>query len=99
VALVVGILLALFVVDGRWEWAVVGGGGLIELAEAYGWWRWTHRRRPAVGAEALIGEEAVVNADGWVRVQGELWRQRGGTPGQRVRVRGVDGLTLDVEPL
>ncbi len=98
-ALLVGILLAVFVVNGPWEWAVIGGGGLIEVAEAYGWWRWTHRRRSAVGIEALIGLEATVNADGWVRVQGELWRQRGGVPGQRVRIREVDGLTLVVEPL
>jgi membrane protein implicated in regulation of membrane protease activity len=75
----------------------IGGGGLIELAEAYGWWRWTHRRSPSVGVEALIGREAVVGEDGWVRVQGELWRQRGGEPGRRVRVRAVDGLTLVVE--
>jgi membrane protein implicated in regulation of membrane protease activity len=97
-ALVVGILLALFVLDGAWEWVAVAVGGAIEIAEAYGWWHWTNRRRPTVGVEALIGAETVVNEDGWVRVQGELWRQRGGAPGQRVRVRAVDGLTLEVDP-
>ena len=98
-ALLVGILLAVFVLDGAWEWAAIAGGGAIELGEAWFWWRWTHRRRSAVGVEALIGLEATVNADGWVRVRGELWRQRGGLPGQRVRIREVEGLTLVVEPL
>jgi len=37
--------------------------------------------------------------DGWARVNGELWRARGGIAGEQVRVRAVDGLTLDVEPL
>jgi len=98
-ALVVGILLALFVLDGPWEWAAVAGGGAIELGEAWFWWRWTHRARPAVGREALIGAEAVVGEDGWVRVQGERWRATGAEPGQRVRVIAVDGLTLVVEPV
>jgi membrane protein implicated in regulation of membrane protease activity len=98
-ALVVGILLAVFVLDGAWEWAAVGGGGAIELGEAWFWWRWTHRRGPAVGAEVLIGVEAVVDADGWVRVQGERWRVTGGRAGQRVRVVAVEGLTLVVEPV
>jgi membrane protein implicated in regulation of membrane protease activity len=98
-ALVVAVMLALFVVDGGWEWAVIAGGGAVELGEAWFWWRWSHRRRAAVGAEALIGAETVVNDDGWVRVRGELWQQRGGAPGQRVRIREVEGLTLVVEPV
>jgi membrane protein implicated in regulation of membrane protease activity len=40
-----------------------------------------------------------MTGDEWVRVNGELWRARGGASGERVRVRRVDGLTLDVEPL
>jgi membrane protein implicated in regulation of membrane protease activity len=32
-----------------------------------------------------------------VRVNGELWRARGGAAGERVRVRSLDALTLDVE--
>jgi membrane protein implicated in regulation of membrane protease activity len=37
---------------------------------------------------------------GQVRLQGELWRARceeGADPGERVRVRALDGLTLVVE--
>jgi len=99
VALVVGIALALFVLDGAWEWVAVGAGGAVELGEAWFWWRWSQRRRPVVGVETLVGETGEVTPDGFLRVQGELWRVRGGAPGQRVRVRAVDGLTLDVEPL
>jgi membrane protein implicated in regulation of membrane protease activity len=36
----------------------------------------------------------------YVRVAGELWRARGlegRAPGDRVRIRAVDGLELDVE--
>jgi len=97
VALVVGILLALFVVDGAWEYAVVAGGGAIELGEAWFWWRWSHRRRPAVGVEALLGRVVEVDDDGWVHAAGERWRVRGAAAGERARVIGVDGLTLVVE--
>jgi membrane protein implicated in regulation of membrane protease activity len=104
-ALLVGILLALFVLPQPWDYVAVVGGGAIEVAEAAAWWRWTHRRRPAVGAEALVGAEAVVvepcRPSGRVRLQGELWAARcdeGADVGDRVRVRHLDGLTLVVEP-
>jgi membrane protein implicated in regulation of membrane protease activity len=100
VALVVGILLALFVLDSPWDWAAVAGGGAIELGEAWFWWRWSHRRRPAVGVEALVGRTAEAVGDGRVRVHGELWRADGSAglaPGELVRVVAVDGLTLVVE--
>jgi membrane protein implicated in regulation of membrane protease activity len=86
-------------VDGAWEWAAVAGGGAVELGEAWLWWRWSHRRRPAVGVEALVGLVGEMAGDEWVRVNGELWRARGGVSGEQVRVRRVAGLTLDVEPL
>jgi membrane protein implicated in regulation of membrane protease activity len=97
VALLVGIFLALFVVDGAWEYVVVAVGGAIELGEAAFWWRWTHRRRPAVGVEGLAGRLVEVDAEGWARVDGALWRVRGAGPGESARVVGVDGLTLVVE--
>ncbi len=65
------------------------------------------RRRPVVtGAEQLVGAEATLLEDcqteGWARVHGETWRIRCPRPlsrGSRVRVKRVEGLTLDVEPL
>jgi len=101
VALVVGVLLAVFVLDGPWEWVAVAGGGAIEIGEAWFWLRWTKRRRPEVGVEALVGARGEMTGPGWASVAGELWRARSETPleaGERVRVRSVDGLTLVVEP-
>lgn len=63
------------------------------------------RRAPVVsGREAMVGAVGVVEmVDGdaaWARVRGELWRVRAHGPlalGQKVQVRAVDGLTLDVD--
>jgi membrane protein implicated in regulation of membrane protease activity len=103
-ALVVGILLAFLVLPGGWDYAAIGGGAAIELGEAAFWWRWTRRRRPEVGAEALIGKEGIVVEEcyprGRVRVQGELWSAScagGAATGAPVRVIALDGLTLTVE--
>jgi len=65
------------------------------------------RRRAVVsGREALIGSVGVVTvatADGtWAQVQGGILarrRDRPLAPGDRVRVTGLSGLTLQVEPL
>ena len=66
--------------------------------------------KQATGREELVGEEGEVTeqvgaspAIGMVRVHGELWRAaasvNGGIPkGARVRVKGIHGLTLEVEP-
>jgi len=62
------------------------------------------RRRPVVsGREQLIGAQGEVMEDfegeGWARVHSERWRVRSDRPlkaGERVRVRSMHGLTLDV---
>jgi membrane-bound serine protease (ClpP class) len=64
------------------------------------------RRRPVVsGREQMVGAvgEALddFDAEGWMRVQGEMWRARTAGPvrrGQRLRVRAIDGLILDADP-
>ena len=64
------------------------------------------RGRPVVsGREELIGSAGEVleasGRDAWARVHGETWRVRSRAPlvpGQRVRVAGMEGLTLDVIP-
>jgi membrane-bound serine protease (ClpP class) len=61
------------------------------------------RGRPVVsGREYLVGArgEALedIAGEGWARVQGERWRVRADAPlraGERLRVTGVHGLTLD----
>lgn len=65
------------------------------------------RRRPVVsGLEELLGSEAVVVDDfeqtGRVNIHSESWNALCNTPlqkGQYVKVTGIDGLTLQVEPL
>ncbi|HKA44529.1 MAG TPA: nodulation protein NfeD [Burkholderiales bacterium] len=64
------------------------------------------RRRPVVsGREDILGASGealeAFEREGWARVRGENWRVVSNAPlgqGQRVRVRGIDGLTLRVEP-
>jgi len=64
------------------------------------------RKRPVVsGSEDLVGAQGVVLDDlqtqGWARVRGENWRIVSRVPlarGQKVRITGIDGLTLSVEP-
>ena len=65
------------------------------------------RRRPvASGAEEMLGLTGRVTvtegADSWALVHGESWRvtsRRPLNPGERVRVTGIDGLVLTVEPI
>ena len=74
------------------------------VLELFGWNRTTKRYRKSVGADTLIGREAVVSVPcrpvGQVRLDGEIWEARcdaGASQGDRVRVIGRDGLTLVVE--
>ena len=104
-ALLAGILLAVFVLPSPWGVAAVLGGLLVEIGESFFWFRWSRRRRAQVGVETLIGRRAVVVTActplGQVRVRGELWRARcevGAAQGASVRVIGLEGLTLLVEP-
>ncbi len=87
-------------------WNVVAFIVLVPLwvLELFGWNRTTKRHRKAVGAETLIGREAVVSTPcrprGQVRLDGEIWEARceaGAATGERVRVTGRDRLTLIVE--
>lgn len=64
------------------------------------------RRRPVVtGIEELVGQVAVATRDfhgrGRVRIRGEEWQADSASPvrrGQRVRVRALHGLVLEVVP-
>jgi membrane-bound serine protease (ClpP class) len=104
VLILLGIALLLFV---PWPWNVVGFLVVIPLwvLELFGWNRTVKHKRKAVGAQTLIGREAVVTTPcrpvGQVRLDGEIWAARsaaGASPGDRVRVVGRDKLILLVEP-
>jgi membrane-bound serine protease (ClpP class) len=89
-------------------WNVVGFIVVLPIwvLELLAWNRTVKHRRKAVGAQTLIGQDAVVNTPcrpvGQVRLNGEIWEARcdaGAGPGERVRVIGRDGLTLVVTPI
>jgi membrane-bound serine protease (ClpP class) len=87
-----------------WPVALVVGGGTVLAGRL----AWRARRAPSLtGTEGLVGRTAVVHAvaddgSGSLRLDGAWWRARprGGplVPGQRIRVIGLDGLDLVVEP-
>ena len=104
--LVVAILLAVFWLPRGWGIAAVAAAAAFEVAEAALWIKLSRRRKPAVGAEALVGSQGVVvsacDPVGQVRVAGELWRARCAETlrvGERVVVERLeDDLTLVVRP-
>lgn len=87
-------------------WNVIGFIVVLPIwvLELMAWNRTVKHRRKAVGAQTLIGKDAVVSIPcrpvGQVRLDGEIWEARcdaGASQGDRVRVIGRDGLTLVVE--
>ncbi len=62
------------------------------------------RRKSMAGKEAMIGQEGVVVIEKnciWVHIGGERWQVVEGQPlknGQKVKIVGVEGLKLKVEP-
>jgi membrane protein implicated in regulation of membrane protease activity len=103
-ALLISILLAFFV-PYPWNILVVIGGASIEVLEVIWGRRLAKRWRPQTGAEAMIGEHAVVvtacRPTGQVRINSELWEATcaaGADVGDETVVRSIDGLTLIVEP-
>src|SRR5947209_20541549 len=102
--LLIGLLLAIFVLDGSWAVAAVAAGATAEVAESIFWIRWSQRRRAKVGAETLIGQTAKLVSPDMVQIKGELWRARstGAEPleeGATVRIVALEDLTLVVEPM
>ena len=89
----------------HWGIAAMLVGMTVEIGEAAFWIRLSQRRRPASGAEALVGAEGVATSpcrpEGHVRVNGELWRAvcpPGVDAGEPIVVEAVAGLTLRVRP-
>jgi membrane-bound serine protease (ClpP class) len=75
--------------------ALIGGFWAFAISKAVG-----ARRMPVtVGPQEIVGMEGVVREGGLVFVRGELWRAHSSDPlipGERVKVDGLDGLTVDV---
>lgn len=103
--LLLAILLAIFVLPSPWGLVAVAIGACFEIVETGLFLWWSQRRRAAVGVEVLVGKKGVTVSDLWpsgqVKISGEIWNARcdgGCEVGTAVVVRGVEGLTLDVEP-
>jgi membrane-bound serine protease (ClpP class) len=105
VLLLLGILLAVFVLPSPWGLVAIAIGAILEIVETTLFIWWSKRRRSTVGVESLVGKLGVaVDAlwpEGQVKVDGEIWRARcagGCDAGTEVVIREIDGLTLEVEP-
>ena len=103
--LVLAVVLAIFVLPSPWGVIAIVGAGVVELAESAALVWWSRRRKARVGVETFVGRTAValsaVGSGGQVRIEGEIWNARSEAPisqGDEVVVRGVEGLTLVVEP-
>jgi membrane protein implicated in regulation of membrane protease activity len=104
VLLVLAVLAAIFLLPTTWGIAAVIGATAIELAEIGLFVWYSKRRRATTGAEGLVGRVGVVVAacdpDGYVQVEGELWKARcpegAGVDEQVVVERVETGLTLVV---
>jgi membrane-bound serine protease (ClpP class) len=100
--LALAIVAALFWLPTGWGIAAVVGAMVVEVGEAAFWVWLSRRRKPAIGAEALVGAEGIAVTDcrprGRVRVHGEVWQAicpEGAAAGDEVFVERVEGdLTL-----
>jgi membrane protein implicated in regulation of membrane protease activity len=102
ISLIIAILLALFVLPSPWGLVVVLGAACLEVVEIT-WGLRLARRRSSVGAQTLIGREAIVvralDPDGQVTIDGERWKAHcatGAALGATVVIERIDGLTLVV---
>jgi len=104
VLLLAAILLAVFVLPAPWNGLVLACGLLGETGEAaFGIW-YSRRRRTTTGAESMDGGTVKVTEacrpNGRVSFKGERWDAvcaEGVDNGERVRIVGMDGMTLIVE--
>lgn len=103
--LIIGLLLAIFVLPSPWGLVAVAVGATLDIAETGAFMWWSKRRRATVGVDALVGKIGVAVGELWpegqVKVGGEIWKARcagGCDAGTKVVVRAVNGLTLDVDP-
>ena len=104
--LVIAVFAAVFWLPTPWGVAAIVGALIVEVAEAGFWVRLSRRRKPVIGAEAVVGALGVavdeLRPAGRVRVHGELWQARcpeGAAEGTEVFVERVEpDLTLLVTP-
>jgi membrane protein implicated in regulation of membrane protease activity len=103
--LIIVAIVLLIVLPSPWNVVGFGVGLALGIVEIFGWNQTVKRRQRVVGAQTLIGRDAVVVAacrpDGQVRIDGELWAAHcdgGASPGDPVRIVSRNKLVLTVEP-
>lgn len=103
--LIIAGFVVLFLAPHPWNLIVALVLFILGIGELFLWNTTVRRKRKVVGAQTLIGKTAEVRVacmpHGQVFVDGELWEAdcaQGAAVGTRVRIRSVNGLTLEVEP-
>jgi membrane-bound serine protease (ClpP class) len=103
--LVVLAIVGLFFLPSPWGVIALAAVAAVEVGEIMFWRRFLRRYRLRSGPELIVGRSATVieacAPDGLVRLGGEVWKahsSQGAGVGESVRVTGIDGLTLEVEP-
>lgn len=96
-SLIIGGTLAWIFLDPPWSIVVIAVLVGVEIGELF-LWRWAWRERPRSGTEAIVGETGVLASGDRVRIRGTSYRARvlDGSPGDRVRVEALEGMTLVV---
>ena len=104
--LLIAALVGLFFLPAPWNVVAVVVAAFVEVGEVFFWLKFLRRYRIQTGTEAMIGKRAEAiegcSPEGRVRIAGEIWNAHSERPvvaGQAVRITGMDGLTLSVEPL
>jgi membrane-bound serine protease (ClpP class) len=98
-------LIALILFGLPWGLVALFAALCLEVLEYFFWRRFLRRYRLRSGPETMVGQTATVIDEcapvGRVRFQGGVWNARAEDPiaeGEQVRITGIHGLTLEVEP-
>ena len=102
--IIITLILALIFLPWPWDLVAILAAAVFEVSLAVFGIGYSRRRRAQVGVQTMVGTlgEALTTLAprGQVKVDGEIWEARaehGARAGDTVRVKRVDGLTLEVE--
>ena len=102
--IIITLILALIFLPWPWDLVAIGVAAVFEILLAVFGIGYSRRRRAQVGVQTMVGTlgEALTTLAprGQVKIDGEIWEARaehGARAGDTVRVKRVDGLTLEVE--
>jgi membrane protein implicated in regulation of membrane protease activity len=104
VIVIVVLIFALIFLPAPWAEVMIGIAAIVEVSLWIFGVRYSRGRRAQVGVQTMIGSlgEAItaLTPRGQVKVEGEIWEAKAADAvraGDTVRIKGVHGLTLDVE--